>query len=389
MGNIRSFGGIKKIVLYFDYYYSSARFFFYKVMQLGGRLVFPIVLMMRFREYCCGQSFYPECKRKKKYRIFLDHLLWILRKGELNNFYYMWGFDRREVKQMYDFVGEVTWTNARRKKNEVKKQWKFYNASCLLMNKFYFGNLSETLGFATPHNRYLINNGIVTDLEKKEIIGYDEFLKNNFSCFCKNAVGGGGKDADNFILKIENGKIFILDEQVHIGDFKHKIQNGTWIVQDKIERQFIDIAKYHEYSINTIRLVTVCDGTEIVPIAALARFGQNGRVKDNGFSGGIIVPVDIKTGIMNEFGFMPVQKKKTRVHPNSNIAFGGVKIPKWDEMIENAIILHRYFYNIHSIGWDICVTDEGVCFIEGNDDWHVVDAQVNEPGMNIYRKYFK
>lgn len=48
MGNIRSFGGIKKIVLYFDYYYSSARFFFYKVMQLGGRLVFPIVLMMRF-----------------------------------------------------------------------------------------------------------------------------------------------------------------------------------------------------------------------------------------------------------------------------------------------------------------------------------------------------
>ena len=108
MGNIRSFGGIKKIVLYFDYYYSSARFFFYKVMQLGGRLVFPIVLMMRFREYCCGQSFYPECKRKKKYRIFLDHLLWILRKGELNNFYYMWGFDRCEVKQMYDFVGEVT-----------------------------------------------------------------------------------------------------------------------------------------------------------------------------------------------------------------------------------------------------------------------------------------
>lgn len=40
MGNIRSFGGIKKIVLYFDYYYSSARFFFYKVMQLGGRFGF-------------------------------------------------------------------------------------------------------------------------------------------------------------------------------------------------------------------------------------------------------------------------------------------------------------------------------------------------------------
>jgi hypothetical protein len=26
-------------------------------------------------------------------------------------------------------------------------------------------------------------------------------------------------------------------------------------------------------------------------------------------------------------------------------------------------------YGIHSIGWDIAITDNGPIFIEGNDDW--------------------
>ena len=40
MGNIRSFGGIKKIVLYFDYYYSSARFFFLQSNATRGTFGF-------------------------------------------------------------------------------------------------------------------------------------------------------------------------------------------------------------------------------------------------------------------------------------------------------------------------------------------------------------
>ena len=53
----------------------------------------------------------------------------------------MLGMDRKDTGNIYRYVGEITWTNARRKKNEVRKQWKFFNASSLLLDKMYFGAL--------------------------------------------------------------------------------------------------------------------------------------------------------------------------------------------------------------------------------------------------------
>lgn len=390
MGNIRNFKGIRRAVLNFDYYWSKGRFLCYRILQMGGVMLFPFVLILRFKEYCKGDSYWPECARKSTFRIFMDQIGWIFRKGELNNFYYMLGMDRKDAGNIYEYVGEITWTNARRKKNEVKRQWKFFSASALLLDKYYFGALLESLGYKTPRIRFLINDGVVRDLDRKcETTFASIFLNGDCRYFFKRAAGGGGKDVDNFVVKMQEGKLFRLNEETTVDSICESVKRGRWIVQEKLEGQHKDMAKYHEASINTVRMVTVNQNGSVFPIAALARFGQGGRMKDNGFSGGIIVPINIIDGSFAEYGLMPVQKKRVRLHPDSGLPFAGGCVPMWKTAVAKATELHKQFYNIHSVGWDIAFLQDDVCFIEGNDNWHVVDAQVYSPGRPIFRKYFK
>lgn len=355
-----------------------------------GVILFPFILIARFKEYCKGDSYWPECERKSVFRIFIDQLGWIFRKGELNNFYYMLGMDRKDAGNIYRYVGEITWTNARRKKNEVKKQWKFFYASSLLLDKMYFGALLEALGYETPHIRFFINDGSVRDLDKKEVVDFHSiFSEPDVEYFFKRAAGGGGKDVDNFVVRLQDGELYLLNKITTEAAVKETVARGRWIVQEKLSGQHPDMARFHEASINTVRLVTVCDNGSVHPVAALARFGQGGRMKDNGFSGGIIVPIDISTGNFSEYGLMPVQKKKVSEHPDSGVPFKGSRPPLWELAVSKAVDLHKQFYNIHSIGWDIAFLEDDVCFIEGNDDWHVVDAQLYEPGKELFKKYFK
>lgn len=44
---------------------------------------------------------------------------------------------------------------------------------------------------------------------------------------------------------------------------------------------------------------------------------------------------------------------------------------KRKEAIEVVIKAHREFHGIRSIGWDVAITENGPCFIEGNDNWEI------------------
>lgn len=120
------------------------------------------------------------------FRVFIDQLGWIFRKGELNNFYYMLGMDRKDTGNIYRYVGEITWTNARRKKNEVRKQWKFFNASSLLLDKMYFGALLETLGYKNLISGILsmtVESGIL--IQKRKWIFIPFFLSRTLNISLK------------------------------------------------------------------------------------------------------------------------------------------------------------------------------------------------------------
>ena len=50
--------------------------------------------------------------------------------------------------------------------------------------------------------------------------------------------------------------------------------------------------------------------------------------------------------------------------------------------------LHSKLYRIHSVGWDIAITEEGPVFIEGNSKWEISGTQSAEGGVKFIEKYF-
>lgn len=44
-------------------------------------------------------------------------------------------------------------------------------------------------------------------------------------------------------------------------------------------------------------------------------------------------------------------------------------------------LLHKQFYELESIGWDIVITPNGPVILEGNDDWEIGGPQDTSGGL--------
>jgi hypothetical protein len=54
-----------------------------------------------------------------------------------------------------------------------------------------------------------------------------------------------------------------------------------------------------------------------------------------------------------------------------------------------SVKFHGHLKQIHSIGWDIAITKDGPCFIEGNDNWEISGVQICSKGLNEeFKDYF-
>lgn len=171
----------------------------------------------------------------------------------------------------------------------------------------------------------------------------------------------------------------------HIKDFSdlqkkwEEVRKHNCIFQKAI-RQSAAMAKINPGSINTLRIVSINKNRKVYILTSLLRIGtkKTGNV-NNWAKGGLAVGID-ENGVLKQFGYYkPGYGTKTDVHPDSNIRFSSFSIPKWKEAIE--VEAHRESHGIRSIGWDVAITENGPCFIEGNDNWEISLNQVADRGL--------
>ncbi|HOO67953.1 MAG TPA: sugar-transfer associated ATP-grasp domain-containing protein, partial [Bacilli bacterium] len=131
----------------------------------------------------------------------------------------------------------------------------------------------------------------------------------------------------------------------------------------------------YPYAINTIRIITVYryDG-KVNIVAAYQRIGNNGYIVDNYNGGGMVVPVNEGTGVIE---YPAVDKKKNIYyeHPMTKTKIVGFKIPMYKEAIELAKKAAKVVKEVRYVGWDIALTPKGPTLIEGNE----------YPGHDIYQ----
>jgi hypothetical protein len=361
--------------------------------KLIGRFILPVILVFNLKKFVTAESYFPECKRKNKLQIFWEQFFYILRTGEINKHYFDSGLDRKSNKDVKNYIPWLTFTFRRNKLNQqpIKFVYDPYNYVCLLRDKFIFEAFCKRMGINTPTNIGLFNSKSIFLLKEKKFFDIDMISGFAMDAFCKkNVPYGGGMHSNILKLKIQNGIISLNNKVVTIQEFKKLIGNENWIIQERIKNQNPEFAVFHPQSINTVRIITVKKGNDINVIGSFLRMGVNGSYTDNSSSGGIACGIHLENGSLEKYGmFKPEFGTKCARHPNTGVIFEGYKIPKWREIVEYVKRAHSLFYGLHSIGWDVAVTDDGVMIVEGNDNWNTSGVQLYSGAKPIFDKYFR
>lgn len=229
----------------------------------------------------------------------------------------------------------------------IKHQDKFYEIVSPTKYKTFFTIKPNFLNnFKDFINRDFFENGTVDDLKK--------FLSNNEEFMVKPRDGLGGKGVYKEYRKN------IKD----VNEFYDYLKNNNLFIEEYV-KQNKEINRLCKESINTIRIMTFAYNGKSEIVYAAMRIGNGVNNVDNFHQGGMGCKIDLDKGILIGDAY-DKDLNHFKVHPKSKVKFDGFKIPYWEEAKKLVLDASKVNNNIHMVGWDVAITDDGPTLIEGN-----------------------
>ena len=137
-----------------------------------------------------------------------------------------------------------------------------------------------------------------------------------------------------------------------------------WVVEEPI-RQTEFMSQWNGSSVNTIRMNTILLYGEVRQFIPFIRTGRKGNFVDNGAKGGLFASIDAATGMIITDGY-DEDGVCHAVHPDSGVAFKGLSIPQWQELVSLTEKMALSMPDMVYIGWDMALTDNGWEPVEAN-----------------------
>ncbi len=275
----------------------------------------------------------------------------------------------------------------------IKYQAAFYD---YLEFEFYLLNDSQRKTYLTNGK----NNEIVKLFNDKSywhiLDNKDEFdnyfkkyLKREFlnSGFSKEDLNRFIKDKSKIIAKPIDG---IGGQGITIVDCKEKeiYEKYNNYLLEEIIVQHKKLNELYDKSVNSLRIFTFFDGKESYILQTILKIG-NTEITDNFSNGGMYAFLDDKGTVItpaidkddNIYGIHPISKKQIL----------GFKVPLFDEAINLVLEAAKEIPQIKYIGWDIAISENGPCIIEGNSYPGVfqIKPRFSKDKIGILPKYEK
>lgn len=195
---------------------------------------------------------------------------------------------------------------------------------------------------------------------------------------------GEGNEMAKFIIKplsLDSGiGVQILSvplpfDQAKVAELVESYPEGS-IIEEVIEQAHF-MAQFHPRSVNTVRISTLRMGDDVRVFLPFARIGRSGNIVDNTHNGGILVPIDINTGVLQAAS--TIDYTRYPKHPDTGCQIEGVQIPMWEEAKAMVEELAMKFDHLQLIGWDLALTDKG---------WVIVEIN-SSPGIPVVKRHFR
>jgi hypothetical protein len=372
-------------------------------MNILHKIVKSLSIIRHRKEICRKATYYPECDRKSNGVIISDQLFLLWKYGEIEPFYFTYGFDRKEMSRermteeyilpYHRFEKRINHLNFQNPRYDVFRGK--FTGRVITGDKFYFNVFLERFGIPTPKVYLFVKDKTILYINPNFHIETSfpiemqlkQFFSQDMEAFAKPSDGQLGNGV--FSLIIKGGRVFVNNKETTVDKLIPIILSADYLVQECVH-QHPKMSELCSSCINSIRLQTVMDKNGIVhPFGAGLRIGRKGSSIDNWAKGGVFVGIDVNGKLMERGYLKPIFGTSMREHPDTHVVFKNFEIPYYHEAEILAVKLHKYLYRCHSVGWDIAVTEKGPVFIEGNGLWEISLLQAVHGGLKKeIEKYF-
>ena len=154
------------------------------------------------------------------------------------------------------------------------------------------------------------------------------------------------------------------------------LENRQFLIEQVIP-QHPEMAALNPSSVNSLRIVSYFDGSEVHILARVLKMG-NGDVIDNFAHGGMYSMLD-EDGVALHAAF-DVAGDAYEIHPISGIRIPGFQVPLYPQVLDLVDEIARIVPQIPYVGWDIAISPDRPVVIEGNYNPGVFQAKPSLTG---------
>ena len=273
-------------------------------------------------------------EKKSEFFLFNHFLLTFLKTGCGYSDYLNYELYNKTFKEIDEYV-------------TIKHQDKFYEIVSPAKYKTFFTIKPNFLNnFKDYINRSFFAGGTIEELKA--------FLDKNEEFMVKPYDGLGGKGVYKEYRKN------IKD----VNDFYNYLNENHLFIEEYV-KQNKEVNRLCKESVNTIRIMTFSYNGKSEIVYAAMRIGNGINNVDNFHQGGMGCKIDLEKGILIGDA-IDKDLNHYEVHPKSKVKFDGFVLPNWEKAKKLVLDASLVNNNIHMVGWDVALTDEGATLIEGN-----------------------
>jgi hypothetical protein len=319
----------------------------------------------------------PTSERKDFIHLSKDLLKWVIANRGKYLHFYMLGLH----KKGRDYNRFLTYPDFLKIKRELDSSYHYP----LLEDKLIFDCYLKSFGFPTPEFLGTIENGMLLRNGIRNFEPLEVLMNSPLDAYCKLIFSWGGKGI--YKLLIEDNKLFINGETANIGKLKSLLKAEKYILQKRVV-QHQEMNRMNPHCVNTIRVITLTDGTNPLVLAAILRIGIDKNIVDNISRGNIAVGVKNDGFLMkygDSVGYPPINVTH---HPNSGIEFSTFRVPMIGEAKRLCLDIHKTMASFFMIAWDVAISRTGPVIIEGNPVPDLTPMQCHSDGFKeVVLKY--
>ena len=288
-----------------------------------------------------------------------------------------------------DYISEFE----RLRSRMINGEYKF-----ILDNKLVFEEIFGQYAFV-PRNYAMIEDGQVYALHETPVNNENlwDFLQQAEKTILKWLDRGGG--SGTYFFEYRDGALFANGDPCSREQLeKIRCREGRAILCQYVTQSAFSASLY-PHTANTIRIVCARKKGEATAriIAAVQRIGCEASIPvDNISSGGMTSVINMDTGELSygipKLGPRERRMQKFHIHPDSQTQIAGKVIPNWETLKREVVELTNKVPYLNFVAWDILLTEEGFCVIEGNASSGCGIFQMEQGVRNselgdIYRSY--